>query len=108
MAIEIPKPIADYFLADLGNGQSVAECFTTSGTVLDENQLHTGKSEIAAWKEAASKRFNYIATPISISKDGEDFIVVATVAGDFPSSPITLRYKFQLEANKISSLEVLP
>lgn len=108
MALELPKPIADYFSADRINGQSVAECFTASGVVLDEHKRHTGKAEIAEWKEDASRRFSYTAKPNSISKVGEYYIVRTHVEGDFPASPIILRYIFELEADKIASLEVLP
>lgn len=40
-------------------------------------------------------------------KDGKT-IVTSRVTGNFPGSPVELRYLFGLEGNKIASLEILP
>jgi hypothetical protein len=39
---------------------------------------------------------------------GPDAVVTARVTGDFPGSPVELRYGFALEGNRITRLEITP
>jgi hypothetical protein len=46
--------------------------------------------------------------PVAIEKDGERFIVTGHVTGNFPGSPIDLRYVFTLRDGAIVRLEIAP
>lgn len=106
MPMDLPPPVAAYFAADGGDGAAVALCFTDDGVVKDESHVHRGRAAIAAWKSAASARYNYRSEPLAAEQAGGDTLVTARVAGDFPGSPIELRYRFAIEGDRISTLEI--
>lgn len=106
--LDLPEPIAAYFDADRQDGQAVARCFTTDGVVLDEGKTHAGLAAIAAWKTDAASRYTYTAKPHTLETQGRSYIVTSQVSGDFPGSPLDLRYRFTLERGKIATLEIAP
>jgi len=108
MAIELPGPIAAYFTADRGDGEAVARCFTADAVVTDEGQDHRGRAAIAAWKAAASKQYRYTVEPVALETQGGTAVVTAHVAGDFPGSPVDLRYVFALDGDGIAALDIRP
>lgn len=106
--LDLPAPIAAYFTADQQNGQAVASCFTRDGVVLDEGNTHSGATAIEAWNNEASARYTYTAMPHTLETQGRSYVVTCRVSGNFPGSPLDLRYVFVLERGKIASLEVAP
>ena len=108
MAIELPRPIAAYFAADTSDSEAVAQCFTEHAVVKDESHTYNGRAAIKQWKADASAKYNYTSEPFaSEQKDGK-IVVTSHVAGDFPGSPVDLRYVFGLEGDRIASLEIAP
>lgn len=106
--MNLPEPIAAYFDADNQDAQAVARCFTSDGLVLDEGKTHSGLAGIEAWKTDSSAKYTYSAKPHMLEKQGRTYIVTARVAGNFPGSPVDLRYTFTLERGKIATLEIVP
>lgn len=106
--LNLPEPIAAYFEADSQDAQAVARCFTRDGLVLDEGKTHSGLAAIEAWKTDSSSKYTYAAKPHTLEKQSRTYIVTAHVAGNFPGSPVDLRYGFILERGKIASLEIAP
>jgi hypothetical protein len=104
----LPEPIAAYFDADTRDSDAVARCFTNDAEVLDEGETHKGPAAIKAWKTATASRFSYIAEPFALTKNDRKYVVTSRVTGDFPGSPVDLRYVFVLERGKIASLEIAP
>lgn len=108
MPISLPGPIGDYFAADASDGAAVAKCFTADAVVIDEKQTYTGRSAIADWKTEASAKYEYVADPIAIDDQGERVVVTAHLTGNFPGSPVDLRYAFTLSGDEIARLEIVP
>ncbi len=107
MAIGLPQTIADYFAADRQkSGEAVAACFTDNATVLDERHTYVGRAAIRQWKTDSSDKYTYSIEPFSIATEGERTIVVSHLVGDFPGSPVDLRYGFVLDGQKIAMLEI--
>lgn len=106
MPLSLPAPIAAYFTADGAGGDAVAACFTADAVVVDEGRTHRGREAIARWKADSSARYRYAADPVSIEADDARHIVTARVSGDFPGSPVDLRYAFTLAGDGISRLEI--
>ena len=104
--LSLPEPIEAYFEADRRDSNAVARCFTNDGVVVDEGQTHTGPAAIEAWKTATSAKFSYLAEPFALEKKDRQYIVASRVTGNFPGSPVDLRYAFTLERGKIASLEI--
>lgn len=108
MPLSMPKPIADYFAADRTDGTAVAQCFTADAAVVDERQTHRGRQEIARWRNDASASYDYVSEPISIDRQGNRIVVTAHLTGNFPGSPVDLRYTFTLAGDEIAHLEIAP
>lgn len=104
--LNLPEPIAAYFEADRKDPDAVARCFTAQATVTDENRTHIGVDAIRAWKAESSAAYTYTSEPRAVElKDGVH-LVTSHVAGNFPGSPVDLRYRFRLERGRIASLEI--
>ena len=108
MSLALQAPIAAYFAADKNDEKSVAQCFAEKAAVKDEGHTHIGRAAIAAWKRAASAKYNYTSRPIAVTDQDGKTVVTAHLVGDFPGSPIDLRYFFVLDGDKIASLEIIP
>jgi len=106
MPITLPGPVAAYFAADQNNGDAVAQCFTENAVVIDERRTHAGRDAIRRWKAEASAKFSYTTDPFAVSDEDGQTVVTAHVSGDFPGSPVDLRYAFVLEGGKIARLEI--
>ena len=106
--LNLPEPIAAYFEADKHDGGAVARCFTNQAVVKDEGQTHCGPEAIKAWKDAASAKYAYTSAPFAMEhKDGQ-CIVTRRLTGNFPGSPLDLRFIFRLERGRIALLEITP
>ncbi len=108
MPLDLPAPIAAYFVADKGAADAVAKCFTEAAVVKDEGHTHTGRAAITAWKAAASAKYNYTSAPIAIEQKDGKAVVTSHIVGDFPGSPVDLRYVFVLKGDRIAALEIVP
>jgi len=104
--LNLPEPIAVYFSADRQNPDALARCFTAQATVKDEGRTHAGLDAIKAWKAAASTQYAYTTEPFALEQDSGHHIVRGRVTGNFPGSPVNLRYRFRLERGLIASLEI--
>ena len=108
MAIELPSTIANYFDADcLRDPEAVAKCFTDAAVVRDEGNTYTGRDAIRQWKAETSKKYTYTVEPVSIADEGDRTVVTSHLVGDFPGSPVDLRYLFVLDDDKIAELEII-
>lgn len=106
--IKLPVPIAAYFSAVSIDGDAVARCFTSDAIVTDEGQTHRGTLAIKGWKDKASLKFSYTTEPFASKVESGLTVITTHVAGNFPGSPVDLRYAFGLEGDKIASLRVTP
>ena len=106
--LNLPEPIAAYFDADKRDGEAVARCFTSQGVVEDEGQTHSGPAAIKAWKTAAAARYSYTSEPLAVEQKDGRYIVMSRLTGNFPGSPVNLRFSFRLERGKIVSLQIQP
>jgi len=104
----LPDPIAAYCAADSLGGGVVARCFTAHAVVKDEGHTYAGVEAITAWKTASSGAYAYTSRPIAVAHEDGVHIVTSRVSGNFPGSPIDLRYRFRLERGLIAELEITP
>ena len=106
--IDLPAPVAAYFVADTIGAEAVAQCFTDGAVVIDERQEHRGRAAIAPWKAEASAKFRYSVERLGAHVSGDQTTVTGRVTGDFPGSPVDLQYHFSMEGDKIARLEIGP
>ncbi|MBE3638116.1 nuclear transport factor 2 family protein [Mangrovicoccus algicola] len=109
MSIELPDAIEAYFSADKqGDVQAIAEGFTQDATVIDEGNTYTGRDAIRRWMDNASTQYTYTVEPFDVTGDGQRIIVTSHLVGNFPGSPVDLRYFFVLRGDKVAELEIVP
>lgn len=107
MTVKLPNSIEAYFVADRDGGpDAVAAAFTDDAIVKDEGKTHRGHDAIRQWKAAATQKYTYTVDPLFIATENGKTQVTSNVVGDFPGSPVELRYVFVLADNKIAELEI--
>jgi hypothetical protein len=104
--LTLPDPIAAYFAADRRGADAVVRCFTTQAVVKDEGRTHAGHDAIKAWRAAAATAYTYTSVPIALDQEQGHHVVTSRVSGNFPGSPVDLRYRFRLERGLIDFLEI--
>src|SRR5688572_22570221 len=108
MNLNLPDPVAAYFTADTQDSESVAQCFTDDAVVKDEGHTHRGRAAIKKWKAEASAKYQYTSELLACEQQDGKFVVTCRLTGNFPGSPVELRFCFGLKGDKIASLEVMP
>ena len=108
MPLDLPKRIAAYFTADKGDSEAVSQGFTETAVVQDEGQTHRGRAAIQQWKADASTKYQYTSEPFACEQKEGKFVVTTRLTGNFPGSPVNLRFFFGLDGDKIVSLEIIP
>lgn len=108
MSIYLPGPIAAYFTADRQDAEALVRCFTDTAVVKDEGHTYTGLDAIKQWKSEASAKYAYTCEPKAFEEHGGVSVVTSRLTGNFPGSPVDLRFHFRLEGNRIASLEIVP
>jgi hypothetical protein len=106
MQIDLPNQITTYYQEDRKGGSAVSECFTEDAVVRDEGNTYTGRKAIHEWKTGSSKKYTYTVEPFALEEVEGKTVVTAHVVGNFPGSPVDLRYFFGLKGDKIASLEI--
>jgi hypothetical protein len=108
MILDLPQPVADYFTADTRDGEAVARCFTEDAVVTDEGHTHEGRAAIKKWKADAAAKYQYTSEPFACERRDGKFVVTSHLTGNFPGSPVDLRFVFGLDGDKIASLDIVP
>mgnify|MGYP001317705962 CR=1 FL=1 len=107
MILDLPRPAADYFAADTVDSEAVAECFTGNAVVKDEGHTYQSRAAIKKWKADASVKYQYKCEPFACERTDGRTVVTCRLIGNFPGSPVDLRFFFEFEGDKIASLEVI-
>lgn len=106
MPINPPQPIAAYFSAGLESPEAFGKCFTANATVIDERNTYLGREAIQRWNATSAAKYNFVAEPTATENREGRIVVTARVSGNFPGSPVDLRYTFTLDGDEISRLEI--
>ena len=104
---KLPQPVATYIAA--ANAQDIraaAACFTERVVVHDEKQDRQGIAAIRKWAEEVSEKYRPSVEVLEVAQLGGTTVLAGRVSGDFPGSPIQLRYAFTLDGEKIERLEI--
>lgn len=109
MTVQLPKAVAAYFAADRkGGAEATSHCFTPDAVVIDEGNRHVGRDAIRQWRTRASAQYTYTVEPFDLLEEGGRIVVASHLVGNFPGSPVDLRYAFELDGDRISRLEIAP
>lgn len=109
MTVNLPRVIANYFATDRkGEAQATSECFTPDAVVIDEGNRYVGRDAIRQWMANASTQYNYAVEPFDVAHGHDHIVVTSHLTGNFPGSPVDLRYRFVLDGDQIAQLEIVP
>lgn len=109
MSVDLPTPIAIYIAAEnRGDAEAMVQCFAEHAIVRDEGRTIEGLAAIKQWKAETRKKYRHTVEPLASARKGDKTIVTSRLTGNFPGSPIDLRFIFGLDGNRIVSLEIRP
>lgn len=104
---DIPEVVSAYFDADQANDvDALNQIFSDSAIVEDENSLYRGIVEIRTWWLAMKEKYQYFLELIEGSNTDHISTVLTQVSGNFPNSPVKLKFQFTLENGKVVKLRI--
>ena len=82
-------------------------CFSEDAIVRDEGEKsRQGISAIREWAEEVSRKYRPTVEILDVAETDGRTIVTGRVSGNFPGSPIDLRYAFTFHGERIVGLEI--
>jgi len=103
----LPKPIADYVEANAQlNVDGMLQPFAADAVVLDNGGRHEGHTELRSLLEEAVVGARAIFMPDTVRHENGQVVVEGPAHGDFPGSPIRFTYRFSLDNDAITALEI--
>jgi len=107
MSIKLPAPLESYFASENAHDTSaIEESFATNATVRDEGRSIKGIAAIKAWRVETGEKYRHTVEPIGVSSQEGRVVVLSTISGEFPGSPIRLEHIFKIDGDRITSLEI--
>ena len=107
MKTELPKMADRYIrLANAHDADGVARCFSKAAEVHDEGGVHRGSDAIRDWSRASSDKYAPTIVVADYQPTSLGGIVTGDVHGDFPGSPLRMRFDFKFGAKAIDALEI--
>ena len=109
MSLNIPGPVAAYLAAENANDvAALRECFAENAVVRDEGRTMRGLAAIEQWKRETKEKYHHSVEPLACAQEQGKVVVKARLTGRFPGSPVDVRFIFELEGDRIVSLEIRP
>ena len=105
--MKLSRPIESYIAA--ANAQdvdAVTACFSEGAVVHDDKQERQGIAAIRRWAEEVSEKYHPTVEVLDIAETDGSTVLTGRISGNFPGSPIELRYAFVLNRGKIERLEI--
>lgn len=107
MSIALPPPLDTYFTAvNAHDADRIALCFAPDAVVHDEREDRIGRAAIRTWADETGRRYRHSVEVLAGESAAGGVSVTGRVSGDFPGSPIELRYDFTLSDGLIRRLEI--
>jgi hypothetical protein len=100
-------PVANYIAAaNAQDIEAVTANFSEAAVVRDEGKNRQGVAAIRQWAEEVSKKYRPTVEPLDVAQAEGRTILTGRVSGNFPGSPVELRYVFTLNGGRIERLEI--
>lgn len=107
MTLELHPAIEAYFRSSNDNdSDGLLRAFAPDAIVVDEQAERHGHEGILHWSQEVHAKYRPLAKPLAVARIGEESVVTASVSGNFPGSPVDLRFTFRLEGERIIRLEI--
>ena len=107
MSTKLPEPLATYFDGHKNHDvDAMIGPFAEGAIVKDEGQERRGITAVRAWMEKTTAKSSVIAVT-NVAETDANTTVTGRVSGNFPGSPVELRFIFTLDQGKITRLEIV-
>jgi hypothetical protein len=107
MSVKLPSVIERYFATTNDHDvEGMLEVFSARAIVKDEGRAHRGAVAIREWMTGAIAKYDFKVEPTGVADRGGKTAVTGLVSGTFPGSPVSLRYEFTLDDDKVVHLEI--
>jgi hypothetical protein len=107
MTARLARPVARYIAgANAQDVDAVTACFAEDAVVHDEGRSREGIAAIREWAEEVSKQYKPVVEVDRVAEVDGTTTLSSRVSGNFPGSPVELRYVFTLHGGKIARLEI--
>ena len=107
MSTKLSEPLATYFAGHNNHDvDAMIGTFAESATVKDEGQERRGLPAIRKWMVETTAKSSVIAVT-NVAETAANTTVTGRVSGNFPGSPVELRFIFTLDQRKITRLEIV-
>jgi hypothetical protein len=107
MMNELPPSLKSYIDAvNRHDVDAMLLAFSKTATVRDEGKTYTGHADIRAWKEETTRKYRVTVEVSDVARTDDTFKIAMLVSGNFPGSPATLHYVFELDGGLIAGLAV--
>ena len=107
MTPHLPSPIADYVAANARlDVDGMLKPFAADAVVRDNDVVLEGHAAIRSLFEEAVVPVKAIFTPDTVRTEDGRVVVEGPGHGDFPGSPIRFTYRFTLEGDTITALDI--
>lgn len=102
------SPLLETFVTATNNhdGAALAACFVDDGVVHDEGTTHRGHAAIRAWFETVVRKYRFTIVASNVETSYDETVLTTRVTGEFPGSPIELRYCFNIGEERIRGLSI--
>jgi ketosteroid isomerase-like protein len=106
-ATKLVGPVANYVAAANAHDiEAMVATFNEGAVVRDEGKDRRGIAAIRQWAVEVSNKYHPTVEALGVAQTEGNTILSGRVSGDFPGSPIDLRYVFTLAGGKIECLEI--
>lgn len=108
--VELPAVLAAHLAAhEARDVERELACYAEEAEVTDEGRTYRGTAEIRAWLGRAASEYTYTSELTAVRQDdAEHWTAVRHLEGNFPGGVVDLRYRYTLEANRITNLTIAP
>ncbi len=107
VSTRLPSTLARYFTATNNHDvDGMLLLFADGAVAKDEGREYRGAVAIREWRRAATAKYAFRVEPTGVAELDDKTVVTALVSGNFPGAPVSLRYEFTLEDEKIAHLEI--
>lgn len=107
MSIELPRPIANYVAANARlDVDGMIQPFTADAVIVDNGKRFEGRDAIRALFEQEVVPVRAIFAPDVVREEAGQVVVEGPAHGDFAGSPIRFTYRFALDKDAITGVEI--
>lgn len=109
MSLHLPEPIELFMSSEnTHDPDAIDDCFASDAVVKDEGRTRRGLKEITSWRRETAAKYHHRVRPVAVANRANKTVVTTEMTGDFPGSPVTVDFIFNLDGDKIASLEIAP